>query len=240
MKRIAIITTAALLAPTAAQGQMHIDSLHAFAWCENLGWTNWKGAGDGSDGVIVGPRFLSGYLWCENAGWINVGDGAPSDGRRYGNKDAADFGVNIQSDGTLKGLGWGENIGWVNFDTSDQGADRARFDACLRRFRGYAWSENAGWLNLDDSDSFVAVQLPDCAAIESLGVTCKRSGTLRVTLTTTLPEGSVMTVRDSADGLEFCMMINVRGRARLKRHDQTGDHEICVIECTRCQAASCR
>ncbi|HUU85688.1 MAG TPA: hypothetical protein VM243_19490 [Phycisphaerae bacterium] len=134
------------------------------AWGENIGWTNWRGAGepDGSQAVSVGLSFLSGFLWAENVGWVNVGDGTPgadcAGAPCYANLDGTDSGVNIDpTSGELSGYAWGENIGWINFDTAGLGTDQALCDACTHQFFGYAWGENVGWINLADATHFVAV-----------------------------------------------------------------------------------
>ncbi|MEM7166814.1 MAG: hypothetical protein AAF581_15225 [Planctomycetota bacterium] len=143
-----------------APAQSNVNPTNKFAWGENVGWTNWADANGGLDGVLVEATFLGGFVWGENVGWINLGDGSPANGTSYANVDGTNHGINIAIDGTLSGLAWGENIGWVNFDTSVQGANRARFDVSAGRFRGFAWGENVGWLNLDDGASFVGVDLP--------------------------------------------------------------------------------
>lgn len=122
----------------AAMPQDKIDPVHRYAWGENIGWTNWRDAGDppGSQGVRVHGTFLSGFIWGENVGWINVGNGAPAAGDHYANVDGSDFGVNIDSSGDLRGFAWGENIGWLQFDTRSQGDQRARLDRASLRFRG--------------------------------------------------------------------------------------------------------
>jgi hypothetical protein len=146
-----------LLAGVFALAASDIDLTHRYGWGENVGWTNWRDANGGADGVHVGSTFLAGFIWCENVGWINVGDGTPADGTNYANASGSDFGVNIDTNGDLFGLAWGENIGWVNFDTRSKGGQRARLDRSAGRFRGYAWAENVGWLNLDDAEKFVAL-----------------------------------------------------------------------------------
>jgi hypothetical protein len=156
---LSVVLSLAGTAPCAAD---EIDAAHRFSWGENIGWMNWRDAGDppGSEGVRVHATFLSGLIWGENAGWINVGNGAPVNGAQYANADSSDFGVNIDPNGDLSGFAWGENIGWIQFDTGAQGDQRARFDAAARRFRGYAWGENVGWINLDDAEHFVGTALP--------------------------------------------------------------------------------
>lgn len=154
------------LLPVKAMAQPNIDPTNKRAWGENVGWTNWRDAGDppGSQGVLVGGTFLSGFIWCENVGWINVGNG----GGPYANDlaDASTFGINVAADGTLSGLAWGENIGWINFggvvglDDLPQPAMIECADPPtepLSRLIGLVWGENVGWINLDDATHYVSV-----------------------------------------------------------------------------------
>lgn len=143
-----------------AVAQSNIDPVHKFAWCENVGWTNWLDANGAALGVNVGATFLLGFIWSENAGWINVGNGPPPDGVHYANdpSDSSTFGVNVDlGTGDLFGLAWSENFGWINFDTASLDDGRAQFDACQRRFFGFAWGENIGWINLGEAAAFVGV-----------------------------------------------------------------------------------
>jgi hypothetical protein len=147
------------LADPVAMAQSNIDSTNKFAWSENCGWTNWRDANGGAQGVMVNATFLQGYIWGENIGWINTGNGAAP----YANTNNTNFGVNILATGFLSGFAWGENVGWINFNTQPQiGAQGARFDTVAGRFRGYVWGENIGWINLDDSMKFVAAVPPCC------------------------------------------------------------------------------
>lgn len=159
MRTIAALLAAAAAAPALAQS--NIDPSQKYAWGENIGWTNWRDANGGAQGVRVDTDggFLSGFIWGENVGWINTGAG----GGPYANTDDLTFGVNIGAGGVLDGYAWGENIGWINFGTEPfVGAQGARYDASSDRFTGYAWGENVGWINLDDATRFVAVI--DCPA----------------------------------------------------------------------------
>jgi hypothetical protein len=151
-----LIAAAALGTATADEV---IDPAHAYAWGENVGWTNWRDAGEppGSEGVRVHATFLSGFVWGEAVGWIHLGSGMPADGEHYANLDGGDSGVNVDATGDLYGYAWGENIGWLNFDTRSQGEQRARLDRAAQRFRGYVWGENVGWINLDDDEQFVGL-----------------------------------------------------------------------------------
>jgi hypothetical protein len=157
MLRFAIPLALAVGASHAALGQESISNLNKRAWCENVGWTNWRDANGAVDGVRVLSNHLQGMVWQENTGWMNLGNG----GGPYANADGASFGVNIVASGFLDGFGWSENLGWVNFGLQPHiGADAARYDANSHRFRGWAWSENAGWINLDDASAFVATVCP--------------------------------------------------------------------------------
>ena len=160
MSRIAIATTLILTAHALAQSD--VDPVNKYAWGENVGFLNFRDAGDpaASKGVRLHNRFLSGYVWGENIGYVNLGDGAPANAVNYGNVDGADTGVNLDpSSGDLFGLAWSENTGWINFDTrAALGGEgqQARLDFATDRLQGYAWGENIGWINLDDEQHFVS------------------------------------------------------------------------------------
>ena len=70
-------------------GASNVDSVDKYGWAENCGWTNWRDANAGAEGVNVGFDFLSGFIWNENTGYINVGDGTPTNGIEYANTDGA-------------------------------------------------------------------------------------------------------------------------------------------------------
>jgi len=159
---IALLTLAGVRVAT---GQSDVLAAHKFAWQENVGWLNWRDAGDpdGAQGAVLHDTFLAGYVWMENAGWITLGDGSPADGSSYGNTDGADCGVNLDPfTGELSGMAWGENIGWINMrgGALADPAQPARLDPDEYRLRGYAWGENVGWLNLDDIEHYVAFVCP--------------------------------------------------------------------------------
>ncbi len=170
----AIVLVAALAGSAAVRGEVGIQPDHCFNWAENIGWMNWCDADGGAGAVLLHATFLSGFIWAENVGWINLGDGSPVDGVHYANADDTDFGVNVDPEtGDLFGLAWGENIGWLNFDTALLGDERARWDACSRRFSGFVWGENVGWVNLDDAVRYVgagpcALGDYDCDGVVSL------------------------------------------------------------------------
>jgi hypothetical protein len=144
---------ALLLFGCTAFGQSNIDAGNKYAWCENVGWTNWLDADSTNQGGLLHDDHLEGFIWGENIGWINLGNG----GGPYGN-DAVDFGVNMDVDSNLSGLAWGENVGWFNFGWADVSDPlRPRFDRATGQLRGYVWGENIGWVNLDHDTYFVAL-----------------------------------------------------------------------------------
>lgn len=154
----AVMGSLALFPFIKGAAQSNIDplsSLGKFGYLENAGWLNLEG--DGDNGVVVTPDYLSGFAWSPSVGWINFGDGSPDNGTAYSNASGSDFGVNNDGSGNLSGFAWGENIGWIAFDTSSVGGSLVTIDAASGRFRGYAWSEGIGWLSFETVPmSFVA------------------------------------------------------------------------------------
>ncbi len=141
----------ALLAQTTT-----IDAANPYAYAANLGWCDWRG--DTSNGAVIGEYVCSGYLYAANVGWINLGSGTPTDGIQYLNLAAADFGVNHDGLGNLRGHAWGANIGWINFEAT--GAPKV--DLLTGNLSGYAYAANCGWLSL--SNATARVQTTSIAA----------------------------------------------------------------------------
>lgn len=128
-----------------AFAESNVDAGAAHGWAENAGW--FDAYGNGTDGVRVSGRILSGFAWFENVGWLNFGDGSPLTPPSYSNGSADDFGVNHDGAGRLSGYAWGENIGWVLFDSSGAGGSQVTVTPG-GAISGYAWSENLGWINV--------------------------------------------------------------------------------------------
>jgi hypothetical protein len=82
---------------------------------------------------------------------MNLGSGNPTNGIRYQNADASDFGVNQDGLGNLRGYAYGANIGWINFEES--GAPKV--DLKTGKLSGTIWSANCGWISLSNSVAFV-------------------------------------------------------------------------------------
>lgn len=148
---------AALLLPLAAvPAATNIDGSSPYAWGENIGWVNFQG--DGANGVVVSPAYLSGFAWSENFGWINLGEGP--DNLLFYTQTAGDTGVNNDGAGNLTGWAWGENIGWIAFDTTGSGGSQVTVDG-TGQFHGFAWGENVGWIAMDSGYGVAVLQATD-------------------------------------------------------------------------------
>jgi hypothetical protein len=126
-----------------------INATNHFAYAANLGWI--EARGDTNNGAVIGEYVCSGSLYSANAGWISLGSGAPANQIQYQNNAAADFGVNHDGQGNLRGYAYGANIGWINFEAS--GA--AKVDLLTGKLTGYAYSANCGWISLSNSVAVV-------------------------------------------------------------------------------------
>jgi hypothetical protein len=126
-----------------------VDAVNLYAYGANTGWLDWRG--DTNNGAVVGLSVLSGNIYSANAGWIALGDGAPVNGHSYQNNSAADFGVNRDAQGNLRGYAYGANIGWIAFGTN--GAPK--MDLVTGNFSGYAYSANCGWISLSNTTAYV-------------------------------------------------------------------------------------
>jgi hypothetical protein len=144
-----------LLAPMLARAASNIDPAagNSHAYGANIGWINCRG--DMTNGAVVGEFTCSGFIYSANCGWIHLGDGTPTNGIRYQNNSATDFGVNVQdyfANGTnceakLRGFAYGANIGWVNFEA---GGD-PRVNLATGKLLGYAYGANVGWIALAET-----------------------------------------------------------------------------------------
>ena len=107
--------------------------------------------GDVNNGAVIGDYVCSGSIYAANVGWINLGSGSPTNGIRYQNLGASDFGVNNDGLGNLRGYAWGANIGWINFETN--GAPKV--DLVTGKMSGCIYSANCGWISLSNAFAFV-------------------------------------------------------------------------------------
>lgn len=153
---LAVILAALAIPPLNGHGASTINSANRFAYGANIGWVDWRG--DGANGAVIGEFVCSGYIYSANVGWIHLGDGAPSNGIRYGNASASDFGVNHDGEGNLRGFAYGANVGWLTFadrDATGASYDGPRVDLLTGRLSGYIYGANLGWISLSNAVAHV-------------------------------------------------------------------------------------
>jgi hypothetical protein len=126
-----------------------INPANKLACGANVGWIDWRG--DTNNGAVIGEYVCAGSIWAANVGWIHLGSGAPSNGIRYQNLSANDFGLNHDGLGNLRGYAYGANIGWINFEAT--GAPKV--DLKTGALSGCAYSANCGWISLSNATAFV-------------------------------------------------------------------------------------
>jgi len=126
-----------------------IDATNKFSYGANVGWMDWRG--DIVNGVIIDEYVCRGSIYSANVGWISLGNGSPLNSVQYKNVSAADFGVNHDGLGNLRGFAYGANIGWINFENI--GAPKV--DLLTGKLSGYAWSANCGWISLSNAAAYV-------------------------------------------------------------------------------------
>ena len=142
-----------LLGP-AAFGATTIHAVNRYAHGANVGWIDARG--DGTNGAIIGQTYCSGHLWSANVGWIGLGHG-PTNGFQYSNASVADWGVNHDGIGNLRGYAYGANIGWVAFETTGN----PRLDLLSGALSGHAWGANVGWISLSNAQAFAQTDALD-------------------------------------------------------------------------------
>jgi len=145
MKSLGIIFLV-LLAAAVALADSTINADNKYAYGANVGWINARG--DITNGAVIGDFKCWGYMYGANIGWINLGNGLPTNGIRYSNTAANDFGVNHDGNGNLSGYAWGANIGWIRFETKYGKPKVALYTGNLS---GYAWGANIGWISLSNA-----------------------------------------------------------------------------------------
>lgn len=138
-----------LLSALASPAATTINPANLYAYGANLGWLNWRG--DTNNGAVIGEYVCSGYIYSANCGWISLGSGSPANGIQYQNTTAADFGVNHDGLGNLRGYAYGANIGWINFENT--GAPKV--DLTTGTLSGHVWSANCGWISLSNAVAHV-------------------------------------------------------------------------------------
>ena len=126
-----------------------IDPANRYAYGANIGWMD--GRGDTNNGAVIGSYYCTGNIYSANCGWISLGSGSPASGIQYQNNSAADYGVNNDGQGNLRGYAYGANIGWINFENN--GAPKVNLKTGI--LSGFAWSANCGWISLSNAMAYV-------------------------------------------------------------------------------------
>jgi hypothetical protein len=133
-----------------------INAVNKYSYGANIGWMDWRG--DVTAGAVIGEFICTGNIYGANVGWIRLGSGTPANGIRYQNNSAADYGVNHDGLGNLRGYAYGANIGWLTFTNRDAtGAtyEGPKVDLLTGRMSGFVWSANCGWISLSNQFAFV-------------------------------------------------------------------------------------
>ena len=156
LELVACLLLSAVCIVRMCQAATTIDVANPYAYAANTGWINARG--DETNGAVIGQFVCSGYLYGANVGWISLGNGAPTNGVRYGNASADDCGVNNDGLGNLYGYAYGANIGWINFETN---YGKPKVDLLTGNLGGYVWSANAGWISLSNAQAFVKTDTMD-------------------------------------------------------------------------------
>ena len=145
---IVSLFAAVLLHGAAAFAGSSINASNQHAYGANTGWITARA--DITNGAVIGQFFCSGYLYGANVGWISLGR-YPTNGFRYTNAGAQDFGVNHDGLGRLSGYAWGQNIGWIAFETNGN----PRVNLLTGQMDGYAWGQNVGWISMSNTFAYV-------------------------------------------------------------------------------------
>jgi hypothetical protein len=146
MRRFALLLGALAFGHSVAARS--ISATNRYAWGANVGWLDFRV--DATNGASLGLLYCTGHLWSANCGWISLGQ-CPTNGHRYSNTSANDWGVNHDGRGRLRGLAYGANIGWVAFESNGN----PRVDLLTGALDGHAYAANVGWISLSNGHAFV-------------------------------------------------------------------------------------
>lgn len=127
--------------------ESNVNPQRCDSWAGSFGWCNWCPSSE--NGVQVGQFVCAGYIYAPNLGWISLGNGSPSNGIQYGNQSGSDFGVNVDSNGNLRGLAYSANAGWISFE----GTGAPKIDLTTGQLDGFAYGANVGWIGLGNGSA---------------------------------------------------------------------------------------
>ena len=138
-----------VLSPNAYAVQL-IDSEHAYAWNEKIGWISLQQT---EAQLQVYTDHLEGYIWSDSIGWIDIGsEHSAKNNHTYANTSADNWGINIDTSGHLSGYAWNEQIGWIDFSSADT---QVSIDLSTGFFSGYAWNSQIGWISFSGDNYMV-------------------------------------------------------------------------------------
>jgi len=129
----------------AAVAATTVNETNRYAYGANVGWIDFRG--DVNNGARIGEFYCAGYVYSANVGWISLGSGSPANGYAYANTSAADFGLNTDAEGNLRGCAYGANIGWITFER----LGGARVNRRTGQLSGWVYSANCGWISLSNA-----------------------------------------------------------------------------------------
>ncbi len=153
MRILLVAVGAGLATATLVAAATTVNDVNRYAFGANIGWIDVRA--DGANGAVFGASHCTGFLWSATCGWIGLGN-TPTNGWRYTNTSAADWGVNHDGQGNLTGHAYGANIGWITFE---QEHGKPRIDLVTGRLSGYAWGANVGWIGFSNLHAFVRTSL---------------------------------------------------------------------------------
>jgi hypothetical protein len=133
------------------RGQSNIDPTYSIGTSDFIGEINWRPSD--TLGASINQFYCSGFLYGPNIGWIQLGAGVPANKLHYQNNSATDFGVNVDSNGALRGFAYAANIGWINFEETGN----PKVDWVTGKLSGRIYSANTGWFYLDRSDFYLRI-----------------------------------------------------------------------------------
>jgi len=180
---LVLLATLVLSACRAATADSTINATNRYAYGANVGWLDWRA--DGTNGAAIGEYVCSGCLYGPNVGWVWLGGGAPTSGIRYANRSANDCGVNVLSNGLLRGFAWSPAVGWLAFEPQGD----PRVNLLSGALSGHVWGANVGWIGLSNVVAHAATDrlaagadtnhngIPDAWELEKVGSLDKLTAT---------------------------------------------------------------
>jgi len=165
--RLFVLSSFLLAASVQAASTIH--ATQRWSWSASAGWMNWRT--DSTNGVVVGPCYMSGWIYSSTKGWMHAGDGSPTNGYRYGNNSTNDYGINLEDGIYLRGFAWSASSGWISFEwTNREAASAPKIDLLTGNMSGLAWSASLGWISLSNMSAKVRTVTMDAGTVAPNGI----------------------------------------------------------------------